>query len=320
MSSTAAVASAVEELSGLARPSFAIGNAGDEVISRQYNGHIYRWEPREKKSIGDQMDYPRDTKGAIPRDRSGDIRVAPSVLRLESLKVVKAIFAEDDGFRGAECGLYLIRGDGKDDAREALARTAYKQMRVARAERGQAAWVELTENRKPGDPALVAPQKLRDDIAFLAAERAGLIDRKAFWSKFGDFESDERAAVAEHLRVSWPEQWALKGEGLIIARAEIAPVPQAVKAPAVSPSKATLDELPESKPAQEEMGTSAASAPAPGFETNLDFVVKKAEALDTTLTTAEITAVVMNDEPAVDALMERLGVLELALRAQGGQK
>lgn len=287
--------SAFEELNAIQRTRYTVGNAGDESVEKTCNGHVYRWLPQERKEIADQMDYPRDARTQKP-----NMRVPPiPIPTMGAFNVVKFLFSEEEGLKGAEAGLYLVRGDAGDRAREALAREAYVNARVNRARRKQKEWAARGDAWVPGDPVLAAPQHLRDDLAFLAKQESGLGDRKAFWSKYGDFESDDRDEVINYMRAMWPAQYAAHGDLLVIARDQLAARPQAappVRKPVAAQVAQDLEEMAPAAPAIDQEG--------------ILFVTAQARELGETLTDEEMRALLMGDNERIEAIVGRLAAIK----------
>lgn len=303
MSSPAAsIQSAADELGALARLSYYIGNAGDEKVERMVNGHSYRWAPLQRLEIKDQLDFPRDQK-----TQKANMRAAPiPIPTMNAFNVVTRIFSEDDGFKGGEAGLYIVRNDGRDGAREAMARGKYVEARCARARYGQKAWAARCDAWQPGDPVLVCPQALKEDIAFLAAQESGIGNRKAFWSKFGDFESDSREEVINHLRAMWPVQFSSQGDSLVISRDTLIARPK----PAVTAPAAPKPAAPTVGADLEAMQPTEVVTAAPAVDKDqVKYILKQAADLGTSLTDEEMDALLSGDEAGCDALVTRLAAI-----------
>jgi hypothetical protein len=169
------------------------------------------------------------------------------------------------------------------------------------------AWAARCDAWQPGDPVLVCPQELKDDIAFLAAQESGIGNRKAFWSKYGDFESDSREAVVNHLRAMWPVQFSTQGDSLVISRDALMARPAPAVAPPVAPKPAAptvVSDLEAMQPAE------VITAPAPAVDKDqVKYILKQAADLGTSLTDEEMDALLSGDEAGCDALVTRLAAI-----------
>jgi hypothetical protein len=302
--SVASVGSAFEELSGIQRAAFSVGNSGDETTEVQVNGHIYIWAPHGEKGsilpVTDHLNY-----HYIDSQKKGErnLRSTPDLVEMQAYDVVLRMFSNDQGFQGDAKGLYLVKHDGKDEIRRQVARAKYVQYRVERAERRQARWAEMIENIKPGEPRPTANPELRADLEFLAKYRSGALDRKAFWSFYQDFESDSRDAVIAHLRTAWPDQFAAKGETLVVSRDQAAP--RAQNDPKSQSAMADLGPAPRQIAVQQSPAVTFTAADA-------KYLFDLAGKLGYSFTETDLAAILAKNEPAIEAIVEKLGKLEAA--------
>lgn len=317
MSSPAAVSSAYDELNEIPATTYVVGNAGDEVVERQVSGIFYRFEPSSKTVVKDRYDYVRNDKGQIPRNKLGEIPIgaAKEVPKGgDARTILTALFSDEPGFRAGDAGLYLLRNDGRDDLRYKVARDKYLASRVERASRLQNEWTDRCMRLKPGELPPVMPQHIRDEINFLAKHKAGVVNRKRYISRLGDFESDVRDEVAAHLRMTYPALYDAQGDTMIVDRDNVIPhAPKTAAVPAnlmeVAPVAPAAQPVPDIL--DEEDGAGG------GMSAEARFVLDMVEKLDYRMSAAEITGVM--DGTGIEAVMERLAPIEAERRKNGGK-
>lgn len=315
-----------EELNQI-RHRYYIGSASDLPVEIRVDGQTYKWRPGGRVEIADRMDYARDDRGKVKRNLAGEI-VSALVPKKDNdaYSIMKRIFSEDPGFRGFDLGLFPIMNDGKDEQRSAAARASYIVTRVGRAKTVQRAWFDKMAKVRAGDLPPVQPRAVKEDLAFLAAYEAGVVDRKAFIAFDGGFDSDSRADVESYLKRVHPQFVAagnFNGRPLIIVRDEMVAPAQVVpeKPPtAAQMVKADLDAHEEQRAAEqpaldddgEALEGSINGDETPNPAEAVKFLRAKAEELKYNLTRAELAAMLDGDLDAMEQLAGKLA--EVAAR------
>lgn len=300
--STAAVMSPADELSAVVRPRYVIGSASDELVEVIVSGQPYKFRPNTPLEILDRQTYPVD-KNNQP------IMTEPTFTPKggDSYSIVRTIFLDEPGFKGGERGLFVIRDDGRDEERYAIARRKYVEARCTRARERQDKWTELLKRQKPGSIPLQMSKDLKEDIVFLRRHESGIIDRAAYISWRGDFEHDDRAKVVEYVKLMYPAEYAERGDECIVSRDAIVPN---VQAPPPSTRPAPVVEAP----------PAPAAAPVDVADhEEMDFLLEQAAEYKYNVSGPQLRGLMRNDRAVVESLMGILTELAAKARIEKGE-
>lgn len=308
-----AIASPYDELTSVERPRYVVCNAGDEDIEKTVSSIIYRVPARGSIEIGDRMDYERDEKGAILRDKQGNIDAQKLVAGKgagAAYNVVKVLFSPEPSFNAGDEGLYVLRGDGRDDEREAIARAKYVKARCARAAAAQERWHAIVAKSKSNVPMRM-PKKLQADVDFLALHENGVVleDERAPFISFDGRDFETREAAELYVQRVHPAVWetgSFEGKALIVERDAAAPRP--IAAPVARPVDVVA---PVADPIPEPEGLS---------DDEVEFITTSAIEYGVTLTKADLTGMLRGDRDVVDDITTRLADAAKALKKTSKKK
>jgi hypothetical protein len=285
---------------------FSLENAGDEPVEAQVSGHFYVLQPGQPIHVADRLDWKRGKKGLL---LTNEPRFVPP--GGDAATIAAEILSES---RLGTRGVFIRYGDGHDDERRRLSRAQYISWRVQRARVRQGDWINKVEKimRQPGALPPVQSQTLREDLAFLARYEAGLIDRKKFICRIDGAESDDRQVIVDHVRTHYAQQLANAGgvvDGFILDRDQVKP-------PSAPEAAAEVSAL---RQPVEQVAPPAPPVPSTLPETDIAFLVDKADELGVNLTKETLRGLLRGEADTIRVVTELLAATA-AKKATGNKK
>jgi hypothetical protein len=187
----------LDDLKSLTATGIEVGSGAEEELSTQVAGLFYRFPPNSITVVNDRTEYPKDPKGMYHLiDR-------PPVVSegWDAKNVVKHIL---DEIRLGGKGLYIVKGDGRDEERRKLARGQWIQWRMSKAQAVQSNWVKKVEDARntPGASIPRPEDDVRREMNFIRdhASEIAVSDRKRYLCTLDGMDFDTSEECAEHIR------------------------------------------------------------------------------------------------------------------------
>ena len=299
----------IQELEAASRAGVAIGNASDDVIDEQYSGIFYTLGPAGAQDpetgertdvlvIGDRMDWQRAMKheGMV----NGPLLLnKPRVIAGPKGQGAAPVIAKQllDHDRLGKLGCYLVRGDGRDEARAARARQRWIDWKTVTAREIQREWLHKMDaiQREGGAIPVQSPQA-REAIEFLRKLERGEIRvsdpvGKRFRSLVdaSDFDTYQEALDynEQHYRdkvAGEPEAW----------------VRDTVGGPAPAKARNRVEVPEPSAP------VTPPAAPAADLNREVEGLLKDAEDLGVTISPGDVRGMLRGDAKVIHGVAQRI--------------